>query len=305
MNPQNKSHDLFSQHLIEALPYIREFSGKTVVVKYGGAAMVNEELKLEFARDIVLLDYVGVRVVVVHGGGPKVSELMRRLGKTPEFVQGLRVTDKETVDIAEMVLTGLIGKEIVATINLEGGRAVSLSGKDACLIRATKHQLKSENQQTPPPDLGYVGDIQQVDPKLLQLLDESGFIPVVAPLGMGPDGSAYNINADTVAGALAAALKAERLVLLTDTPGILEHPEDPDSLLSSLTPQKARQLMESGVITGGMIPKVLACIHALEAGVRKTHIIDGRIKHSVLLELFTNQGIGTEIRADTAEGKGS
>jgi acetylglutamate kinase len=302
---QNATRDLFSQHLIEALPYIREFSGKTVVVKFGGAAMLNDDLKLEFARDVVLLDYVGVRIVVVHGGGPKVSELMHRLGKTPEFIRGLRVTDKETVDIAEMVLAGLIGKEIVATINLEGGRAVGLSGKDAGLIRVVKQKLEPAQENEPALDLGYVGQIQQVNADVIRALDQAGFIPVIAPLGMGSDGAAYNINADTVAGELAAALRAERLVLLTDTPGILARPGDPSKLLSTLTPSQAKQLINAGIITGGMIPKVLACLRALEAGVGKTHIIDGRVPHSLLLELFTDSGIGTEITSNPPPGESS
>ncbi|MFH1741552.1 MAG: acetylglutamate kinase, partial [bacterium] len=253
---KNLNRDLFSQHLIEALPYIREFSGKTVVVKFGGAAMINDDLKTQFARDVVLLDYVGVRPVVVHGGGPRVSEVMNRLGKTPEFIQGLRVTDKETIDIVEMVLTGLVGKEIVATINLEGGKAVGLSGKDGGLIKVTKHRFETANDQESAPDLGFVGDIRQVDASVITVLDQAGFIPVIAPLGMGPDGSAYNINADTVAGEIAAALRAERLILLTDTPGILERPNEPSTLVSSLTPDQAKRLMERGVVTGGMIPKV-------------------------------------------------
>ena len=287
--------ELFSQHLIEALPYIRKYRGKTVVVKFGGAAMVNDDLKREFARDVVLLDYVGMKVVVVHGGGPKVSELMQRLGKTPAFIQGLRVTDKETADIAEMVLTGLIGKEIVATINLEGGRAVGLSGKDAGFIQAIKHELAPAAENEPIQDLGYVGDIRRVDAEVIEVLDRDGFIPVIAPLGMGPDGAAYNINADTVAGEIAASVKAERLVLLTDTPGILEKPGEPSTLISTLTPNEAIERMNSGIVSGGMIPKVNACLRALKAGVHKTHIIDGRVSHSLLLELFTDRGIGTQI----------
>ncbi len=297
--------ELFSQHLIEALPYIRKYRGKTVVVKFGGAAMVNDALKREFARDVVLLDYVGMKVVVVHGGGPKVSELMQRLGKTPAFIQGLRVTDKETVDIAEMVLTGLIGKEIVATINLEGGRAVGLSGKDAGFIQAIKHELAPAAENEPIQDLGYVGDIRRVDAEVIEVLDRDGFIPVIAPLGMGPDGAAYNINADTVAGEIAASVKAERLVLLTDTPGILEKPGEPSTLISTLTPNEAIERMNSGVIGGGMIPKVNACLRALESGVHKTHIIDGRVPHSLLLELFTDRGIGTQIvSAPAVTGEG-
>jgi acetylglutamate kinase len=215
------------------------------------------------------------------------------------------VTDKETVDIAEMVLVGLIGKEIVATINLEGGRAVGLSGKDGGLIRVVKHELKPSQENEPAPDLGYVGDIRHVDAEVITVLDHAGFIPVIAPLGMGPDGAAYNINADTVAGELAAALQAERLVLLTDTPGILERPEDPGTLISSLTPPQAERLLENETVTGGMIPKVRACLRALEAGVSKTHIIDVRVPHSLLLELFTDSGIGTEITSDSSAGESS
>jgi len=228
---------------------------------------------------------------------------MQRLGKTPAFIQGLRVTDKETVDIAEMVLTGLIGKELVATINLEGGRAVGLSGKDAGFIQAVKHELAPTHDNEPAQDLGYVGDIRRVDAEVIEVLDEDGFIPVVAPLGMGPDGAAYNINADIVAGEIASALKAERLVLLTDTRGILQQAGDPSTLISSLTPGNVQELMHSGVITGGMIPKVKACLRALQSGVYKTHIIDGRVPHSLLLELFTDSGIGTQILPEPGTGE--
>lgn len=288
------NNELIVQHLMEALPYIRSFSGKIVVIKYGGAAMVEEELKTEFCRDIALLRFVGVRPIVVHGGGPMVTGLMNRLGKDAEFVDGLRVTDKETVDIAEMVLCGLVGKEIVAKINQEGGRAVGLSGKDANLICVEKLEYVRKSNDT-PIDIGYVGKVTHINPEILMALDRSEFIPVISPLGVSQDGMAYNINADTVAGEIAYALHAERLILLTDTPGILRDVNDPASLITSADPKEVEQLRKEGVISKGMIPKVEACLRSLSGGVRKAHIIDGRIRHSVILELFTDQGIGTQI----------
>jgi len=288
----------FSRHLIEALPYIRKFSGKTIVIKYGGAAMSDETLKQEFCRDVVLLDYVGMRPVVVHGGGPQVTSLMKRLGKDTEFIDGLRVTDKETVDIAEMVLAGMVGKEIVARINLEGGRAVSLSGKDGNLIRANKMIHRSVSDPSQEIDIGFVGEVDSVDPNVLHSLEAGGFIPVISPLGMGPDGHAYNINADTAAGEIARSLKAERLVLLTNTPGVLKDRNDERSLIASISAREGHELIASGTAAGGMIPKLKSCLRALEGGVKKTHIIDGRIRHSLLLELFTNTGIGTQLFPD-------
>ncbi|MFB3786344.1 MAG: acetylglutamate kinase [bacterium] len=293
-----EDRELFSRHLIEALPYIRKFYQKTIVIKYGGAAMVNEALNQEFCRDIVLLDYVGMRPIVVHGGGPQVTDLMRRLGKDTQFVDGLRVTDKETIDIAEMVLTGYVGKDIVARINLEGGRAVNLSGKDANLIRARKlvhHSLANPAQEI---DIGFVGEVEAINPKVLNTLEEGGFIPVISPVGMGPDGNAYNINADTIAGEIARALKAERLILLSDIPGVLRDKNDPDSMITSLSAGEAGLLIANGKAAGGMIPKLKACLRALSGGVRKTHIIDGRVPHSVLLELFTDTGVGTQVFPD-------
>ncbi|RJP33346.1 MAG: acetylglutamate kinase [Candidatus Omnitrophota bacterium] len=290
--------DLFSKHLIEALPYIRYFHAKTIVIKYGGAAMAEESLKQEFCRDIVLMDYVGMRPIVVHGGGPQVTSLMKRLGKDTKFVDGLRVTDKETIDIAEMVLTGGVGKDIVARMNLEGGRAVGLSGKDANLIRAKKFLPRSQADPTQAIDIGYVGEVESIDPLVLNTLEAGGFIPVISSVGMGSDGHAYNINADTVAGEIARALKAERLVLLTDTPGVMEKKEDIHSLFTSLSAGEAQNLIVSGIAAGGMIPKIQACLRALGGGVKKTHIIDGRLPHSVLLELFTDTGIGTQIYPD-------
>lgn len=293
--------ELFSQHLVEALPFIRDFSGKTVVIKYGGAAMIRDDLKAGFCRDIALLRFVGVHPIVVHGGGPKVTELMRRLGKDATFVDGLRVTDKETVDIAEMVLCGLVGKEIVARINQEGGRAVGLSGKDAGLIRARKLEYVREEDAT-PVDMGYVGEITAIDGSLLTTLDGAGFIPVISSLGVSEDGHAYNINADTVAGEIAHALHAERLILLTDTPGILRDVNDPGSLISTVTQSEIGELRREGIISKGMIPKVEACLRALAGGVGRTHIIDGRVPHSVILELFTKQGVGTMIVHPPSQG---
>lgn len=303
MDSNKSSRELFSQHLTEALPYIREFYGKTIVVKYGGAAMTQEGLKTGFCRDIALLRFVGLRPVVVHGGGPKVTELMNRLGKDAQFVDGLRVTDKETVDIAEMVLCGLVGKEIVAKIAGEGGKAVGLSGKDGGLI-LTRRKEHIRELDSKPVDIGYVGEVVKINPEVLHALDKAEFIPVISPLGMSEEGHAYNINADTVAGEIAHALSAERLILLTDTPGILLDVEDPESLCSSLTPERIAEMRADGTISKGMLPKVEACLRALDGGVRKTHIVDGRVPNSLILELFTNEGIGTEI-AYPAEPGGS
>jgi acetylglutamate kinase len=276
--------------LMEALPYIREFRGKTVVIKYGGAAMEQADLKEPFALDVILLHFVGIRPVIVHGGGPQIGALMKRLGKEARFVGGMRVTDEETVEIVEMVLVGKINKEIVALINHHGGRAVGLSGKDGQLIRARRrlHRLP-DGQQV---DIGLVGEVEAVDPDVMRLLEERGFIPVIAPVGVGRGGETYNINADLVAGEVAAALAAEKLIHLTDVQGI----KDADGrLVSTLTRKDAERLMQEGVIDGGMLPKVESALRALEGGTAKAHIIDGRQPHAILLELFTRQGIGTEI----------
>ena len=283
--------------LIEALPYIRAFYGKTMVIKYSGRAMEDETLKHSVMQDIVLMKYVGMNPVVVHGGGPQISGMMKRLGKEAKFIQGLRVTDRETVDIAEMVLAGTINKDIVSLINQHGGKAVGLCGKDANLIQAQKHFAKvtSDTGEQIMADIGFVGDIANVNPKIIQVLDAEGFIPVIAPNGVGEDGQTYNINADTVAGEIAAALRAEKLVVLTDTRGILRDKNDGDSLIPTLDISEVEELIQSGVIEAGMLPKVEACITALNAEVKKTHIIDGRISHSILLEIFTEKGIGTEI----------
>jgi acetylglutamate kinase len=281
--------------LIEALPYIRQFSGKTIVVKYGGHAMIDEALRHSFARDIVLLKYVGMHPVIVHGGGPQIGETMQRLGLKPQFVEGLRVTDTATMDVVEMVLGGKLNKEIVATINLHGGQAIGLSGKDANLITATKKYLYRQGAQQGAAeliDIGLVGDVKTVNSTIIRVLEANGFIPVISPTGVGEQGESYNINADTVAGDIAAALKAEKLLFLTDVAGILDRD---GKLLSSLDPDTIATLKRGGVIDGGMLPKVEACLKALEHGVAKTHIIDGRAPHAVLLELFTDRGVGTEI----------
>jgi len=276
--------------LMEALPYIQEFHGKTVVIKYGGAAMEQADLKAPFARDVILLRHVGINPVIVHGGGPQIGAMMKRLGKEPRFVGGMRVTDEETVEIVEMVLVGRINKEIVGLINLHGGKAVGLSGKDGDLVRARRlgHRLPSGETV----DIGLVGEVEAINPAPIRLLEQNGFIPVIAPVGVGAAGETYNINADLVAGHIAAALQAEKLVHLTDVGGI----RDQDGTrLSTLTKKDAARLMEAGVIEGGMLPKVESSLRALEGGTAKAHIIDGRIPHAILLELFTREGIGTEI----------
>ena len=282
--------------LIEALPYIRNFYGKTFVIKYGGAAQVKEELKESFAKDIVMLNFIGIRTAIVHGGGPKISAMMEKMGKKPKFVQGQRVTDEETMDIVEMVLGGLVNKEIVSLINSHGGKAVGLSGKDGGLIKAKKKLIKNSDRTGVEEiiDLGLVGEVTNIDPQILISLKNEGFIPVVSPVGVGPKGETLNINADYVAAAVAAALKAEKLILLTDVPGILDKNE---KIISTLKKTQIKKLVENGTITGGMLPKVQACLKALEGGVAKTHIIDGRIPHCLLIEIFTKEGIGTEIQA--------
>lgn len=275
--------------LVEALPYIRKFYGKTFVIKYGGAAQKDPFLKDAFAQDIVLLNFIGIKPIVVHGGGPKITELMKRLGKEPIFLHGHRVTDKETMEIVEMVLGGVINKEIVQLINAHGGKAVGLTGKDAGLLRTTKKLLKINNEEI---DLGFVGEVEKVCVEVLETLQDKGFIPVVAPIGFDKHGQSYNINADTVASAIAVAVKAEKLILLTDVKGITD---DNNDLVSTLKMQEALKLIEQQIITGGMIPKVYACLNALQGDVKKTHIIDGRIPHSLLLEIFTQRGVGTEV----------
>lgn len=284
-----------AQVLIEALPYIQRFNKATIVVKYGGHAMVDETLKQNFALDVILMKYVGLNPVVVHGGGPQIGELLKRLSIEPEFVDGMRVTDEQTMDVVEMVLVGKVNKEIVSLINRHGGCAVGLSGKDGQLITAKKMTyLKKRGDDQPPEiiDMGLVGEITSVDHRLLKTLVEGEFIPVIAPVGGGEEGETYNINADLVAGQIAASLGARKLILLTDTEGVLD---SEGKLISTLKSTEAQALINGGVIKGGMIPKVNCCLKALERGVRKTHIIDGRAPHAILLEIFTRVGVGTEI----------
>jgi len=279
--------------LTEALPYIRRFKGKTIVVKYGGNAMIDERLKNSFARDIVLLKLVGINPVVVHGGGPQIGRLLQRLGKTSEFVQGMRVTDAETMDVVEMVLGGLVNKEIVNLINRHGGCAVGLSGKDGELVRARKIVVTQHSPETEQPeiiDLGHVGEVESIDTSVVDVLVQGDFIPVIAPIGVGDDGHSYNINADLVAGRMAEVLKAEKLILLTNTQGILDRT---GGLLTGLSLAEVDALIDDGTISGGMIPKTRCATDALNAGVTSCHIIDGRVEHAVLLELFTDRGIGT------------
>jgi acetylglutamate kinase len=293
--PNKSNHDLIReaeatrvQILSEALPYIQQFAGRTVVVKYGGAAMKDSNLKDKVIRDVVFLSCVGVRPVVVHGGGPEINSWLDKLGIEPQFKDGLRVTDAPTMDVVEMVLVGRVNKELVSLINRAGGLAVGLCGKDGNLIKARPEGRKG---------IGFVGEVSSVDIKLVDSLVKSGYIPVVSSVSADEAGQAYNINADTVAGEIAAALGAEKLILLTDTPGILQDYQDPSTLMAKLDIQQARELMASGVVAGGMIPKVNCCVRSLAQGVRAAHIIDGRIPHALLLEIFTNKGIGSMIVA--------
>lgn len=284
-----------AQILHEALPYIREFYGKVVVIKYGGHAMVDEGLKRNFARDVVLLHYIGLNPVIVHGGGPQISRVLDQMRIESTFVDGMRVTDAPTMDVVEMVLVGKVNKEIVTQIQLEGGRAVGLSGKDGGLIQAKKLLMQKRTRDDLPPeilDIGAVGEVAAIRPKVIEALDRGGFIPVIAPVGVGEGGETYNINADLVAGKVAGALKAEKLVLLTDVEGILDVE---GNLLSTLRQDEVPSLIERGVIRGGMIPKVRCALDALADGVHKVHILDGRALHAVLLEIFTRGGVGTEI----------
>ncbi len=282
--------------LIESLPYIREFNQKTVVIKYGGHAMVDEELKKNFALDMILMKYIGINPVIVHGGGPQINRFLEKMRITPNYVQGMRITDGETMDVVEMVLVGKVNKEIVGLINHCGGKAVGLSGRDGDLVQARKMTIhskpKDDNRPTELIDLGRVGEVTRVNPEILHTLDEQDFIPVIAPVGVGTDGRAYNINADLVAGAIAAQLQAVKLILLTDVKGVKNKN---GGLLSTIHTGQVDDLIQSGVISGGMIPKVRCCRSALENGVTKTHIVDGRREHAILLEIFTHKGIGTEI----------
>ncbi len=276
--------------LFEALPYIKEFSGKTLVIKYGGAAMIEEDLKQSFARDVVLMKYVGINPVIVHGGGPQIGELLERLDKESEFINGIRVTDSDTMDVVEMVLGGKVNKEIVGMINNFGGKAVGISGKDGELIRAKKMRVRGK-------DFGHAGDVEQVNPEVIRTLEDNGFIPVIAPIGCDKNGKSYNVNADIAAGRIAAALKAEKLLLLTDVKGVLDKDKE---LISVMGLAGARAAIKKKVATGGMIPKLECCIEAVASGVNSAHIIDGRVEHAVLLEVFTYSGIGTVIRKASA-----
>ena len=278
--------------LVEALPYIQALDRKTVVIKFGGNAMVDEELKSSFAQDIVLLKQVGVNPVIVHGGGPQIGKLLEQIGKKSRFIEGMRVTDNETMDVVEMVLGGQVNKQIVSLINQHGGRAVGLTGKDGGLITARKMKLSDHNDSN---DLGQVGEVESIDPAVVAMLDDDDFIPVIAPIGVGADGASYNINADLVAGELAAVLGAEKLLLLTNTPGVLD-PEG--NLLTGLGASETAALIADGIIHGGMLPKVRCALDAVQAGVQTSQIIDGRVKHSVLLELLTDSGVGTLIGRD-------
>ncbi len=282
--------------LSEALPYIRRFAGKTLVIKYGGNAMTDEKLKEGFARDVVLLKAVGMNPVVVHGGGPQIGSLLERLGKESKFIDGMRVTDSETMDVVQMVLGGLVNKEIVSLLNQHGGRAVGLTGKDADFIRARKMKFTRNNPEMSAPeiiDIGHVGEVEQINGEVVDMLVHGDFIPVVAPVGVGEDGESYNINADVVAGKLAECLKAEKLVLLTNTAGLLDKQGE---VLTGLTSARVDELIADGTIHGGMLPKIGCALDAVHAGVRSAHIIDGRVEHALLLEIFTDQGVGTLIQ---------
>ena len=287
-----------AQVLTEALPYIQRFQGKTLVIKYGGNAMVDEALKSAFARDIVLMKAVGMNPVVVHGGGPQIGKMLERLGKKSEFIQGMRVTDRETMDVVEMVLGGLVNKEIVNLINQHGGKAVGLTGKDGRFIRAKKMWLTPDAVSGKPAsdkiDIGLVGEVETIDPSLVAFLDSGDFIPVIAPIGVGPDGEAYNLNADVAAGKIAITLVAEKLVLLTNTAGVLDKQ---GALLTGLDVKRVNALIADGTISGGMLPKANYALDAVNSGVKSAHIIDGRVPHAVLLEVFTDQGVGTLIKA--------
>jgi acetylglutamate kinase len=280
--------------LAEALPYIKRFHGKTIVVKYGGNAMTDDHLKHCFARDVVLLKLVGFNIVVVHGGGPQIENLLARVGKKGEFVQGMRVTDAETMDLVEMVLGGQVNKEIVNLINQHGGKAVGLSGKDGNFIRARKLMLENRDIPGDLIDIGQVGDISQIDPSLIALLDTGAFIPVIAPIGVGKGGETYNINADVVAGKIAEVLKAEKLVLLTNTPGVLDQKGE---LITGITPKQIDDMVADGTLSGGMLPKIGSALDAARNGVKGVHIIDGRVEHALLLEILTDHGVGTMIKS--------
>src|SRR5512138_3982712 len=280
--------------LMEALPYIRRFAGKTIVIKYGGHAMADEQLKKSFALDVILLKYIGINPVIVHGGGPQINETLKRYGIVSQFVRGMRVTDSDTMSVVEMVLTGQVNKEVVGYLNQHGGRAVGLSGKDGSLLLCEKmlQEVKNDDGTLEKVDIGFVGDVVKVNQELIQTLEHGRFIPVIAPVGVGENGESYNINADVVAGRVAGALKAEKLMLLTDVSGVKDKA---GNLMASIDLADVPQLVDDATISGGMIPKVECCVNALNEGVKKAHIVDGRVRHAVLLEIFTDGGVGTEI----------
>ena len=285
--------------LIEALPYIKKFHKKKIMIKYGGHAMIDSEAMSSTARDTVLLKYVGMKPMVVHGGGPEISRSMNKLGKEPKFIGGLRITDQETMDIVKMVLVGKINTDIVSQVCLHGGKGVGISGKDNHLIKARKRapQIIVDNTtgEEKTIDLGLVGEIENVNPEIVEMLTSNEYIPIISPIGVDDSSNTLNLNADTVAGDIAAEVDAEKLIILTDVPGILEDPKDPETLIKKVNIDEIKELIDKGIVTDGMIPKVETCINAIENGVKSTHIIDGRIKHSVLLEIFTKKGIGTMI----------
>lgn len=294
MSLENLAPGIKAAVLAEALPYIKRFHGKTIVVKYGGNAMTEESLKQSFANDVVLLKLVGLNPVVVHGGGPQIEQMLTQVGKKGEFIQGMRVTDAETMRIVEMVLGGEVNKDIVGLINQNGGKAVGLTGKDAGLIRAKKLMLPKHGSPSELLDIGLVGDIQQIDPSIVHHLVSGAFIPVIAPIGYGPDGETYNINADVVAGKMAEVLGAEKLVLLTNTPGVLDKA---GNLLTGLTPRDIDDMVADGTLSGGMLPKISSALDAARNGVKGVHIIDGRVPHALLLEILTQHGVGTMIKS--------
>lgn len=288
-----------SKVLIEALPYIKKFHNKKIMIKYGGHAMIDEHAMSSTARDTVLLKYVGMQPLVVHGGGPEISRSMDKMGKSPKFVGGLRVTDSETMEIVKMVLVGKINTEIVSKIGLHGGKSIGISGKDDFLIQSSKRdptKIKQENGEILEVDLGYVGKIDKINSGLVDVLTQENYIPVISPIGIDHAGNTLNLNADTVAGSIASDIKAEKLIVLTDVPGILTDPDDPESIIRRIHVDELKELVKEGVITGGMIPKVETCINAVENGVKTAHILDGRVEHSILLEIFTKDGIGTMVR---------
>lgn len=285
--------------LVEALPYIKKFHKKKIMIKYGGHAMIDSNAKSSTARDTVLLKYVGMQPIVTHGGGPEISRSMNKLGKEPQFIEGLRVTDQETMDIVKMVLVGKINTEIVANIGIHGGKGVGLSGKDNQLLMARKRApqviVNNKTGEEKTVDLGLVGEIESINPEIIDVLTSNDYIPIISPIGVDERGNTLNLNADTVAGDLASNVDAEKLIILTDVPGILQDPDDPDSLIKKVNVNETLELIDQGIVKDGMLPKVLTCINAIQNGVSSAHIIDGRIKHSILLEIFTKMGIGTMI----------